>query len=157
MMDEQKYDILGNELIVYPDGAGVRGEVTVNGIVYQVRTNCSWCAKYVNNMHVMEIYDDLGMNVANKIAQLQNYTAWQKAQYGIDNFDVTMDATKWYTVCNIVFWVYRADDATCWQYYTSSDVYECQHYSPWYPSEIQPSVDHFKAWIISSIEVSNDD
>ena len=156
-MNEQRYDILGNELIVYPDGAGVRGEVTVNGTVYRVHMNSPWGAVHINGMTIHTIHNDLGKNVTKTIAGLQKYNAWQQAQYGVEDFEITMDTTKWYNVSNIVFWVYRADDATCWQYYTGSDDYECQHYSPWYPSEIQPSADHFKAWIISTIEVSNND
>ena len=156
-MNEERYDILGNELIMHPDGAGVRGEVTVNGIVYQVRQNVSWGPLRINDKVISTKYLNFAFGVSSVIAKLQNYTAWQQAKLGIWDFETVIGCTKKYCVCDVVFYVYRSVDATCWQYYTGDggeQDQQDQHHSPWYSSEIQPSKDHFKAWIISTIGLS---
>ena len=48
--------------------------------------------------------------------------------------------------------VYRTEDGTCWRYYKDDEYVEGRTWSPWYPANIQPSIDHFKAWIISTIK-----
>jgi hypothetical protein len=157
-MNKERYDILGNELIMYPDGAGVRGEVSVNGIVYRVHQKTSWGSAYINDKLISPTYLNFAFGVSSVITKLQNYTAWQQAKLGIWDFETVMDSTKKYRVCDIVFYVCRSVDATCWQYDTGDEGEEDQqdqHRSPWYSSEIQPSAGHFKAWIISTIGVSN--
>jgi hypothetical protein len=157
-MNQERYNILGNELIMYPDGAGVRGEVIVNGIVYRVHQNVSWGAVRINDKVISPTYPNFAFGVSSVIAKLQNYTAWQQAKLGIWDFETVMNSAKRYRVCDVVFYVYRSVDATCWQYDTGDegeDGQQDQHYSPWYSSEIQPTADHFKAWIISTIGVSS--
>ena len=156
-MSEERYNILGNELIMYPDGAGIRGEVGVNGVVYRVHKNVSWGAVRINDKVMSTIYLNFAFGVSSVIAKMQNYTAWQQAQLGIWDFETVMVSAEKYCVCDVVFYVYRSDDATCWQYDTGEgeEGQQDEHHSPWYSSEIQPSTDHFKAWIISTIGVSN--
>ena len=157
-MKQERYDILGNELIMYSDGAGVRGEVTVNGIVYRVRQRVSWGSAYINDKLISPTYLNFAFGVSSVIAKQQNYTAWHQAKLGIWDFETVMVSAEKYRVCDVVFYVYRSVDATCWQYDTGGggeEGQQDQHRSPWYSSEIQPSADHFKAWIISTIGVSN--
>jgi hypothetical protein len=137
------------------DGRGTEtGTVTVNGIHYHVIKDERWKVT-VNHEKVAENYAYLEANIEAHIIKHQKMTAWQQASYGNNKgvFKSIKDTSVRYGVCDIEFYVYNADDATCWRYYTHDDTYACNHESPWFSSEIKPSADHFKAWVISSIEV----
>ena len=149
----ETYLILGNTLIMKPDGAGSEvGTVTVNGIVYHVIKDERWKVS-INHEKVAEDYGYFSANVAAHIIKHQRMTAWQQTGYRDAIFKTIIDRSVEYSACDVAFSVYRADDATCWRYYTHDDIYACRHESPWYPAEIQPSADHFTQWVISSIEV----
>jgi hypothetical protein len=123
--------------------------------VYRVHQKTSWGSAYINDKLISPTYLNFAFGVSSVIAKLQNYTAWQQAKLGIWDFETVMVSAEKYRVCDVVFYVYRSADATCWQYDTGDGGEEDQHRSPWYSSEIQPSAGHFKAWIISTIGVSN--
>ena len=145
--------ILGNTLIMKPDGAGSEvGTVTVNGIVYHVIKDERWKVS-INHEKVAEDYVNFSANVEAHIIKHQKITAWQQTGYGYEIFKTIKDCSVEYSACGVAFSVYRADDATCWRYYAHDDTWACRHESPWYPAEIQPSADHFTQWVISSIEV----
>ena len=149
----ETYLILGNTLIMKPDGTGDEvGTVTVNGIEYHVIRDERQLVS-INYEKVAEDYVDFSANVEAHIIKHQKMTAWQETRHGFEHFKTVIDRSVEYSACDVAFSVYRADDATCWRYYTHDDIYACHHESPWYPAEIEPSADHFKAWVISSIEV----
>jgi len=149
----ETYLILGNTLIMKPDGTGDEiGTVIVNGIEYYVIKDERWRVS-INYEKVAEDYGYFSANVAAHIIKHQRMTAWQQAGYRDAIFRTIIDRSVEYSACDVAFSVYRADDATCWRYYTHDDTYACHHESPWYPAEIQPSADHFTQWVISSIEV----
>ena len=149
----ETYLILGNTLIMESDGTGGEvGTVIVNGIEYHVTKDKRWQVS-INDGKVAEDYGYFNFNVEAHIMNHQKMTAWQKTRHGFEHFKTIIDRSVEYSACDVAFSVYRADDATCWRYYTGDDTENCQHYSPWYPAEIQPSADHFTQWIISSIEV----
>jgi len=146
--------ILGNALIMESDDKNVEtGTVTVNGIEYHVIRDERGLVT-VNDERIAEDYGYLNFNVEAHIVKHQKMTAWQQVQYGIEEFATIKDNTTVYSVfVDLPLFVYRAYDGTCWQYYTGDETHDCQHYSRWFPSEIKPSASHFKAWVISSIEV----
>ncbi|CAB4128269.1 hypothetical protein UFOVP107_19 [uncultured Caudovirales phage] len=149
----ETYLILGNTLIMKPAGAGDEvGIVTVNGIDYHVIRDERQLVS-INYEKVAEDYVDFSANVEAHIITHQKMTAWQKTQHGFENFKTIKDNTTVYIIADVPLFAYRAYDATCWQYCTGDEIENCQHYSPWYPAEIQPSADHFTQWVISSIEV----
>ena len=153
MSKSQTYSILGNTLIMESDGRDTEtGTVTVNGIEYLVIKDERWKVT-INHEKVAEDYGYFVGNVEAHIIKHQKMTAWQQAGYRGAIFKTIKDRSAEYSACDVVFNVHRADDATCWRYYTYDDTYACHHESPWYPAEIQPSADHFKAWVISTIEV----
>jgi len=135
------------------DGAGSEvGTFAVNGIEYLVIKD-ERQEVTINHEKVSGITYYFKANVEEYIMKHQKMTAWQKTQHGFDDFDIIMDDTTMYAIGEMQFFVHRAYDATCWQYYTGDENEYCQWESPWYPAEIQPSADHFTQWIISSIEV----
>lgn len=80
---------------------------------------------------------------------LHNLTAWEYCNW-IAYFDAGIDASQMYRVCDIKFYVYRAKDGTCWQYYSEGDDY--YYYSPWYESAVvEPSIAHFGQWVASTV------
>ena len=156
-MSEERYDILGNELIMYPDGAGVRGEVTVNGIVYRVHQNVSWGSAYINDKLICPMYLNFAFGVSSVIAKQQNYTAWQQAKLGIWDFETVIVSAEKYRVCDVVFYVYRSVDNTCWRYVTDGDD-RCHHASRWFNGmDFKPCLHHFRHWVNASISNRVDD
>ena len=149
----ETYLILGNILIMESDGTGNEvGTVIVNDIVYHVTKDKRWQVS-INDEKVAEDYGYFNFNVEAHIMNHQKMTAWQKTRHGFEHFKTTKDNTTVYIIADVPLFVYRADDATCWRYYTGDDAEIWQPWSPWYPAEIEPSADHFTQWVISSIEV----
>lgn len=136
-----------------PDGTGDEvGIVTVNGIDYHVIRDERQLVS-INYEKVAEDYVDFSANVEAHIIKHQKMTAWQQTQYDFEDFKTTKDNTTVYIIRGVPLFVYRADDATCWRYYTGDNAEIWHPSSPWYSAEIQPSADHFTQWVISSIEV----
>lgn len=150
-----RYYIFDSELVMHPDGkGGSLGTVEVNGVAYHVtmtRGNMQ-----INGQTVTRYSGACGLDVTKYIAADQQMSAWYLAQHGKDFFRTVKDTTKKYYAGDIIFYVYRSEDNTCWQYYTGKDVYECQHYSPWYSAIIPPNLAHFKQWIWESIHMESD-
>jgi len=150
-----KYYVFDSELVMHPDGkGGSLGTVVVNDTVYHV-TMERGCMQ-INGQVVTRYSADLGFEVTKYIATDQQMSAWYLAQHGKEFFGTVKDKSIRYCVGAITFYVYRSEDGTCWQYYTGKDVYECQHYSPWYPAVIPPSFAHFKQWVRESIHMESD-
>lgn len=83
---------------------------------------------------------------------LHSLTAWQYCNWVA--LDAAVDASQTYTVCDIDFYVYRASDGTCWQYYSEGD-WQYYYYSEWYESAVvEPSKEHFGQWVASTVSVS---
>jgi hypothetical protein len=145
--------ILDNILIMEPDDAGnTAGTVTVNNIAYHVVQDTRGRTT-INGEEVGNDFGFLCFNIEVHIMKHQRMTAWQKTQYGFKNFNTIKDHTAVYIVADVDLFVYRADDGTCWRYYTGDDSEVCYHKSPWFAADIQPGAAHFKAWVISTIEV----
>jgi len=145
--ETQSYLILGNLLIMESNRMGT---VTVNGIEYLVYKDERWKVS-VNDEKVHDNWGYFNRNVEAHIVKHQKMTAWQQAQYDVQYFNSIKDNTTMYGVLGFLpLFVYRADDGTCWRYCTDEDDFEFR--SPWFPSEIKSSADHFTAWVISSIK-----
>lgn len=157
MSKTKTYSILGNTLIMESDGKDSEtGTVTVNGIEYFVIKDERGLIT-INYEKVAEDYVDFNVNAEAYIIEAyiikhQKMTAWQQTRHEFTHFKTIKDNTTVYIVADEALFVYRADDGTCWRYYTGDET-EVYFSSPWYPAEIQPSADHFTQWIISSIEV----
>ncbi len=147
----QSYLILGVPLIMESERDESTGTVTINGIEYSVYEDERWQIS-VNHEKVNNDCGYFNRNVEAYIVKHQKMTAWQQAQYYVQYFNSIKDNTTMYSVLGFLpLYVYRADDDTCWRYCTDED--DFMFSSPWFLSEIKPSANHFKAWVISSIEV----
>jgi hypothetical protein len=148
----QSYLILGKPLVMESDNKNVEtGTVTVNDIAYHVIRDEQGQVT-VNRKPIEDHYFYFNFNVEAHIATSQGMTAWQKTQYNTDIFEAIKESATTYGVGFLSLFVYRADDGTCWRYDTGDDP-RFRQFSRWFPSEIKPSADHFKAWVISSIEI----
>jgi hypothetical protein len=151
MNKTQSYLILDVPLIMESERDESTGTVTVNGIEYSVYENERWQVS-VNDEKVHNDWGYFNRNVEAYIVKHQKITAWQQAQYGVCYFNAIKNNTTMYDVLGFLsLYVYRAADGTCWRYCTDEDDFEFR--SPWFPSEIKPSAEHFTAWVMSSIEV----
>ena len=147
----QSYLILDVPLVMKSERDESTGIVTINGIEYSVYEDERWQVS-VNDEKVNDNWGYFNRNVEAHIVKHQKMTAWQQAQYGVQYFKAIKDDATTYSVLGFLpLYVYRADDGTCWRYCTDEDDFEQR--SPWFSSKIKPSANHFKAWVISSIEV----
>lgn len=153
-----KYYIFDSELVMHPDGkGGSLGTVEVNGVAYHVTQDHKKGQTFVNDEKVSSTFSYFQYDVTDYIAKHQQMSAWLRAQYShIARFIEVKDESVKYCVGAITFYVYRSEDGTCWRYYTGKNVYECQHYSPWYSAVIPPNLAHFKQWIWESIHMESD-
>lgn len=152
-----RYYIFDSELVMHPDGKnGLFGTVEVNGVAYHVTIKRD--GMQINGQTVTRYSSAYGLDVTRCIAADQQMSAWYLAQHGKEFFRTVKDTAKKYHAGTVIFYVHRAEDGTCWRYYTSNDccAINYEHYSPWYSAIIPPNLAHFKQWIWESIYMESD-